>query len=373
MEESIAMVKRFLTRALSVCILALAVFTAGLPVMAASPGAPASERPDHARKGSVTAEIRDTDGCAVPGGSLTVIAVADAVYEDGNDLLVFKEAFDGCGLDLSGIGREESGAPGLAEELADWARKKGIEGREEEIDAQGRAVFKDLSLGLYLFVQKTPADGYESIHPFLVTVPLWDGEKLVYDVEADPKAGRAMGLASIEVPAEKVLKAESGSLPEGEIFTFRIVPHQKEYPMPAVEGALQDPETGAVLVTHGAGKFSFGKIWFASEDIGKTFAYTVSELPGGNSCITYDDALYRLTVEVIKDEASGRAVCRTSITGRDGKEVPGIVFTNLCSDPSSQIPPLLPQTGQLWWPVPLLFLAGILLIGAGRFLGGRSR
>ena len=56
--------------------------------------------------------------------------------------------------------------------------------------------------------------------------------------------------------------------------------------MPAPEGAVPDPETGAVTLTRGAGTFSFGRIWFGSEDIGKTYVYTIRERAGQNACIS---------------------------------------------------------------------------------------
>ncbi|MBQ3974458.1 MAG: hypothetical protein II628_09860 [Lachnospiraceae bacterium] len=357
--------KRFLAKALSALISLLTVLLLCTPAYAA-------EQPDYSRKGSVRVMVRDADGSIVPGGSLTVIPVADAVYEDGNNYFVFREEFADCGLDLEEIGTEESGAPELAEKLAAWAQEKGIEGREQAVDEAGEAVFEGLSLGLYLFLQKVPADGYESLRPFLVTVPLWDGERLVYDIEAGPKAGRAMGLACAEVPAEKVFRAESGSLPKDETFHFQILPEDRNAPMPAAEGGLQDPETGAVTVTHGAGPFSFGKIWLDSEDIGKRYTYTIRELPGAGAGITYDDTVYTLTLEAEKNEASGKTECRTSVTGKNGREASKIVFTNIYRNPSSGLPPLLPETGQLWWPVPVLSLAGLMLIAAGRFFRGRK-
>lgn len=130
-------------------------------------------QPDAARKGSVSAMILDTEGNPVPGGSLALLQVAEAVYEEGNNRFVFKEAFADCGLDLEEIGLEGSGAPDLAGKLALWAEDKGIEGPVLDIDEEGRACFGDLPLGLYLLIQKETADGFEGIHPFLVTVPLW--------------------------------------------------------------------------------------------------------------------------------------------------------------------------------------------------------
>ena len=370
MKESEVMKKRFLTKALSVLVSVLTLCMIGMPVLASSVDEHAAKQPDYTKKGSVTVAIREADGTAVPGGTLTVIPVADAVYDDGNNLFVYTEEFAECGLDLQRIDAEENGAPGLAEELAAWAGEKGIAGTDKEIDKDGKAVFEELPLGLYLFIQKTPAEGYESVHPFLVTVPLWDGEKLVYDVEAGPKVGTAVGLTYIEPPVKKVFKAKRGTLPKDETFRFRIVPGDKEDPMPALEGIVPDKETGSVTVSHGAGTFSFGKIWFGSKDVGKTYTYTISELSGKNSKITYDKTVYKLKVEVVKNAESGKIECKTSVTGNSGKEASGIVFTNVYDNPPGTPgkpgKPSLPKTGQLWWPVPLLALSGILFFALGR-------
>ena len=369
------MKKRFLKKILSLLVSVLAISMLSMTAAASSAEEHAERQPDHTRKGSASVYIREADGKAVPGGSITIFTVADAVFEGGNNLFVCREEFAACGLDLQRIDPEGSGAPDLARELADWALEKGIEGREKEIDENGRAVFEDLSLGLYLFIQKTPAIGYECVQPFLVTVPLWDGQKLVYDVEAGPKAGTAAGLACIEPSVKKVFRAGKGTLPKGETFNFRMVPGDREYPMPAPEGGVRDEKTGAVTVNHGAGTFTFGKIWFGTEDIGRTYTYTISELAGKNRKITYDRTVYRLKVEVVKNEESGKTECRTSVSG-DGKKAAGIVFTNVYDTPPAPGKPgkpKLPQTGQLWWPVPLLFLAGIMLLGMGRIRSRSSK
>lgn len=370
------MKKRFLTKTLSVLIAVLTMSVFSVPVMASSLEEHAAKQPDYTKKGSVSVDIKEADGTAVAGGTLTIIPVADAVYDDGNNLFVFKEGFEGCELDLGKIDLEKSGAPELAEELAAWVEQKGIAGKEKEIDGNGKVVFEELGLGLYLFIQKKTAESYENVHPFLVTVPMWDGEKLVYDVEAGPKVGTAVGLVSVEPPVKKVFKAKRGTLPKDESFTFRMIPAEKDQPMPAPEGSVKNEENGAITIQHGAGTFSFGKIWFGSEDAGKTYTYKIGEVAGKNSKITYDKTIYTLKIEVIRNEETGKIECKTSVTGSDGKEASGIVFTNVYDTPPTPGTPgkpgnpKLPQTGQLWWPVPILALAGILFFGFGRI---RSR
>lgn len=369
--------RRYLKKALAVIISVLTMCMISLPAAASSREVHAAKQPDYTRTGSVTLDIREADGTVVPGGSLIIIPVADAVYEDGNNLFVYREEFAECGLDIARIEEEDNGAHELALELAAWASEKGIEGTEKEIDEQGHVQFEELPLGLYLFIQKTPAESYECLHPFLVTVPIWDGEKLVYDVDASPKPGTAMGLSFVEIPLEKVFKATKGDLPKGETFTFRMIPAKADYPMSAPEGGVTDPETGSVTLVHGAGKFSFGKIWFGEEDAGKSYLYKIGEIAGKNSRITYDKTIYTLKIDVVKNEETGKIECTLAIKDNSGKIVTEIVFTNTYEPPSTPPgtpgkpgKPNLPKTGQLWWPVPLLAAAGLLLFAAGRI---RSR
>lgn len=297
-----------------------------------------------------------------------MIPVADAVCEDGNNFFAYKEGFKSCGITLDGIDLEESGAPEAAGELAAWVREKGMEGTKKEIDESGSVSFEDLDLGLYLFVQDEAAEGHDLLRPFLVTVPLWNGEELIYDVEAGPKPGTAAGLAFAEFPVKKIFQTEGGTAPEDGTFSFCLSPDQADYPMPASEDSSADPITGAVSITHGAGSFTFGKIWFGLEDEGRTYTYEISEVPGADPRITYDRAVYKAVVEVQRNADSGNMECTVSIAGPDGKEVSEAVFVNIC-----QNSPSLPQTGQLWWPVPLLAIAGILLFTAGKIISSRGR
>lgn len=361
------MKKRCFIKTVSVLIAALIMWASGRDVLAAGLDDHAAKQPDYDRKGSVTVEIRETDGSAVSGGTITSIPVADAVYENGDNFFVLKEDFEGSGTDLSRIGAEENGAPELAAELAAYAEEKGLEGTTKQLDGSGKAVFENLDLGLYLFVQRTPAEKYESVRPFLVTVPLWNGKELVYDVEAGPKAGTVTGYVFIEPCGEKVLEIKRGTPKKKETFTFRMVPGQKDQPMPELEGSVKDPETGAITLTHGTGTFSFGKIWFAPEDIGKTYTYKISEIKGTDPRITYDLTVYTMTVRVNRNADTGKIECDVSISGKGDAETSAVVFTNIFDTP-----PDLPKTGQLWWPVPVLFLAGILFMGIGLFAGKRK-
>ena len=144
-------------------------------------------QPDYSRTGSISVDIRTLSGDPVPGGTVTLYCVAEAVYNDGDNIFVFTDAFRGCGLDLAAIDTEDSGAPELAARLAKYAKLQRIRGTKAEVGRNGHVEFTGLQLGLYLVVQDKAPDRYYPITPFCVTIPMWDGQQLVYDVNANPK------------------------------------------------------------------------------------------------------------------------------------------------------------------------------------------
>lgn len=51
----------------------------------------------------------------------------------------------------------------------------------------GVVTFDNLKLGLYLIVQTKDVSGYERITPFLVSVPLWDKDHYLYEINVSEK------------------------------------------------------------------------------------------------------------------------------------------------------------------------------------------
>ena len=64
------------------------------------------------------------------------------------------------------------------------------EGICKTIGVDGRAVFENLSPGVYLLCQTQASAGYQKICPFFVTVPMAQGDGWAYDISAYPKAGK---------------------------------------------------------------------------------------------------------------------------------------------------------------------------------------
>lgn len=165
--------KKFLTMFIS------ALLCCGLLCM----GAFAIEVPDVNRNGSISVTMTDPDsGKAVPGGTLTLYRVGDVLEDDGNYSFTLSQAFAGSKLSLADPESET-----LAEKLADYASKHSIRGESKTIGQHGGVVFSSQKAGLFLIVQTKAAEGYEAVNPFLVSLPMQDGESWNYNVNATPK------------------------------------------------------------------------------------------------------------------------------------------------------------------------------------------
>lgn len=141
----------------------------------------AHDVPDMDRLGSVQVTMQ-YNGTVVPGGSLTIIRVGDVHEDNGDYSWKLSAAFAACGLSLDNLG-----AVDLAKNLADYAKANNISGTKATIDANGKAVFADLKLGLYLLVQEDAAPSYNAASPFLVSVPQVEDGVYIYEVNASPK------------------------------------------------------------------------------------------------------------------------------------------------------------------------------------------
>lgn len=150
--------------------------------------------PDYSRKGSISVTVKDT-GTKRPiaGGTLTLYTVAK--LEDGQE--VYTGGFAACTLPLKRLS-----SPALAKGLETFAKTKKLKGITVRIGDNGKVQFSNLPLGLYLIVQEEAAKDYAPLESFLVTVPVTEDDKLVYDVDATPKAGTATSPTDPTKPTE---------------------------------------------------------------------------------------------------------------------------------------------------------------------------
>ena len=137
------------------------------------------------RLGSLHVRLYDThNDVPLRGGELTLYQVA-AVKRTGGDLsYVYTGDFTGCGVVLGDLSDST-----LADRLAKYLPTLPAIAAQQNVDEEGYADFTKLPQGLYLVMQTEASHGYEAIKPFLVSIPLPDGDSWIYDVDATPKVG----------------------------------------------------------------------------------------------------------------------------------------------------------------------------------------
>ena len=268
--------------------------------------------------GSITITPGDQDhkGAAVDAdeaGTYTLYRVGGVV--DGSSVTEFTLAKDFAGSGVT-IDRESLNSAELPKTLAKYAEDHSITALKDDIKS-GEEV-GELEIGLYLVKQKTVHVAWHSFSPFLVIMPEAVEGGYEYEVKAMPKTWK-LSTAKLDPPVRKVITDQYGnSITSDEKFEFVMTP-SADAPMP--EGtAAGTPKT----VTAGAGEFEFGEISYTT--VGGPYVYTFTEKAGSNARWTYDDSVYTMTVNVIRN-AEDKLEAQKTIT-KNGAEVSIVEFKN---------------------------------------------
>ena len=137
------------------------------------------------RLGSLHVRLYDThNDVPLRGGELTLYQVASVKRTNGNLYFDYTGDFTGCGVVLGDLSDST-----LADQLAKYLPTVPAVAAQQNVDEEGYADFTKLPQGLYLVMQTEASHGYEAIKPFLVSIPLPDGDSWIYDVDATPKVG----------------------------------------------------------------------------------------------------------------------------------------------------------------------------------------
>ena len=137
------------------------------------------------RLGSLHVRLYDThNDVPLRGGELTLYQVAAVKRTGGNLSYAYTGDFTGCGVPLGDLSDST-----LADQLAKYLPTVPAVAAQQNVDEEGYADFTKLPQGLYLVMQTEASHGYEAIKPFLVSIPLPDGDSWIYDVDATPKVG----------------------------------------------------------------------------------------------------------------------------------------------------------------------------------------
>ena len=301
-------IKKWLMGITTVALLAMQTVTAFASVESYNAGKPGSI--------TITPGDQDHKGAAVDAdeaGTYTLYRVGDVV--DGSSVTEFTLATDFAGSGVT-IDRDSLNSAELPKTLAKYAEDHSIAARKDDI-ISGETV-GNLEIGLYLVKQKTVHVAWHSFSPFLVIMPEAVEGGYEYEVKAMPKTWK-LSTAKLDPPVRKVITDQYGnSITSDEKFEFVMTP-SADAPMP--EGtAAGTPKT----VTAGAGEIEFGEISYTT--VGGPYVYTFTEKAGSNARWTYDDSVYTMTVNVIRN-AEDKLEAQKTIT-KNGAEVSIVEFKN---------------------------------------------
>lgn len=219
---------------------------------------------------------------------------------------------------------------------------------------------KTLEQGLYLVLgQRLSQGGYRyEAKPFMVLLPAldWDNNDWTYDVTAEPKHdAKWQPSGGGGTVTRKVLKVWAD---EG---------HEKERPKAVVVQLLRNGKVWDTVTLNAANNWRH--TWAELSD-DYTWTLAEQELEGYTVEVTREGVTFVVTNsydEDIPDEPPPEGPPPETPDEPDGPDIP-----------EEPVPtgPKLPQTGQLWWPVPALTAGGLLLIVLGllrRRGGGDAR
>ena len=137
------------------------------------------------RLGSLHVRLYDThNDVPLRGGELTLYQVASVKRTNGNLYFDYTGDFAGCDVVLGDLSDST-----LADQLVKYLPAVPAIAAQQDVNEEGYADITKLPQGLYLVVQTEASHGYEAIKPFLVSIPLRDGDNWIYDVDATPKVG----------------------------------------------------------------------------------------------------------------------------------------------------------------------------------------
>lgn len=266
-------------------------------ILAALPLTAMAQQFDPDQPGSITVTLVSRDGTQpMEGAELSVFHIATVgADENGTLFYAYTDAFSDCGVEL-----DDSE---LVKTLEFFVSGKNIPAQKIVTDAQGKAICKNLPLGLYFVKQTGTVEGFAHCASFLVTLPMKTDSGFRYDVDASPKTD-VEKLVSVTI--KKIWNTDkSTTIPKSVI--VQLLRHEE-----LVQTATLSQENDWQVTYTG---------------LPESDGYNIKEVnvPKGFTA-TYTQKGYTFTV------------------------------TNTAS---------LAQTGQLIWPIPVLAMAGLFFLVTG--------
>ena len=148
-----------------------------------SPQASEQHTVDFSKKGEITVTLLETT-TSVPLSGATVTIYQVAIASELNHQLTFDyvDSLSTCDVPLNDLS-----SPTLAENLTACLPDADVASITKVTDEFGQVTFDNLTLGLYLVSQTSPAPGYSTFDNFLVVLPEARDNTWHYSIEALPK------------------------------------------------------------------------------------------------------------------------------------------------------------------------------------------
>lgn len=301
-------------RAVTLCVLILVMM---LPTRAF-----AAQSIDPAKSTSLTMSYRDGDD-PIMSARFDLHFVAE---RNANGEYVMNGDFKNISVELEDM--DSDGMLALAATLTAYIGYMDIQPLASGVtDSEGVLEFGGLKAGLYLVQGYThEQDGYTyTSTPFLAYLPAYDeaNDQWIYDLAVFPKHESAPDTPNDETVDRKVIKVWN-------------------------DGGDESERPGHIVVHLLRNGDIYDTVMLSAEN---NWRHTWTELDNDYTWTVVEVVPKGYTVTITKE---------------------GITFVITNSKPNdtpppdnSTSPPTLPQTGQLWWPVPLLAAAGIILFLIG--------
>jgi hypothetical protein len=283
-------------------------------------------------------------GTAVSGVSCTLYRAADI---NGTVFTATKE-FAPAKIDLSALktsGDWQKAAYSLASYAG--AKSSGVSAAASgKSDASGKLSFSGLETGLYLAVFSPVTAGYTTytFEPTLISLPQWGDGSVNYNVAASPK-----GSASTYVPGGSTVSVTV-------LKVWNDLGSESERPASITVELYKDG------VSAGSAALTAQNNW----------RYTWTGLPDGHVWTVLESSVPKDYTVAYSADGNVLTVTNTKTTNIPESPTPGGNVPSPKPSPGTEIPDTnvpksgkLPQTGQLWWPVPILAACGAGLFGVG--------
>lgn len=284
------------------------------------------------REGSLTISYQDREKAAPLVGAKFNIYLVATVDEYGE--LTTTEAFKQFSIDIRG--KDEEAWEKLASTMEGYVLRDEIAATDSGFtDGRGEVSFpaggNKLISGLYLVLgERHIQDQYRyDASPFMVMLPSQAQEvnEWVYDITSNAK------YESEHIPDEPV------TITRKVLKVWEDTGYEKSRPKEVIVQLLRDGEVYNTVTLNADNNWRY--TWSGLED-DRVWTIVEKELEGYTVAVTREGITFVVT-NTYKESTPSKPP----------------------STPTNSGKPNLPQTGQLWWPVPVLVCAGLLLIIVG--------